>query len=122
MKSIGDLLTIPDPFPTKCFCWGSANGGSLGIDERGTIRKISQLPCEIYLPTNDPIARVSASDRRTIVTTFLGQCYSWGRPPLGRKTTTLKSEAAIKKIPLTFKVHKICQGETHGGALAVVNL
>ena len=110
-----DILDLPEPYPTTCYCWGSGSGGAIGINKDGSIRKISLKPCEVKIPTSSPILIIAASTSRTIVKTYSGVCYSWGKPPLGRRTTSLVSEAKPRKIDLdqNVEIEKIIHGETH---------
>lgn len=115
-----DILKIPEPYPSQCYCWGSGSGGTLGVNNNGSIRKISLHPCIITLPTSDPVVSIASSDRRNIVITCSGDCYSWGKPPLGRKMASLLAEAKPKKVHVqeNCDIEKVILGETHGVILA----
>ncbi len=111
---IEDILTIPEPYPTKLYCWGGGGGGTLGI-ENGAIRKVSLKPCHVELPTTSPAISASAGHYRTAVTTYSRDCYTWGKPPLGRQTSSITSEAVPKRVKgaVEGRVKKTIHGETH---------
>ena len=99
------LPQIPEPYPTKCYCWGSGAGGALG----GI--KVQLTPKRFDLAQKQ-VASVWAGDRRTIAVMVNGDAYSWGSNPLGRKCTTLSSRALAKKIN-TKQIEKVSQGNNH---------
>lgn len=112
MTDFDSILKLPQPYPTSCYCWGSGGGGTLGI-ENGAIRKIALRPCRVKIPTTSPIVSIASGHHRTAVITNSGHCYSWGKPPLGRKTSSITSEAMSKRIQINRSVKKIIHGETH---------
>lgn len=116
MTNCDDILRIPDPYLTQCYCWGSGvSGCTLGIGSG----KISLKPKEINVSSNSSIVYVAAGYHRTTVINHGGVCYSWGKPPLGRKTSTITSEAKVKKIVVTGKpILKVAHGENHSVLLA----
>ena len=117
MVDFSDILKLPEPYPTKCYCWGSGGSGTLGI-EHGKLRKIELRPCHMKLLTTSPIVSISAGYHRTVVTTDSGECYSWGKPPLGRQTSSITSEATAKKIQMKIPVANVIHGETHSIIIA----
>ena len=115
MTKSDDYLFIPDPYPTKCYCWGSGvSSCTLGVGSG----KISLRPRQIKVRSDSSIVAAATGYHRSTAISHDGTCYSWGKPPLGRKTSTIVSEATPKRISIDVPIKKAFHGEKHSVLLA----
>jgi len=97
-------------YQTSVYFFGSGNGGALGIDCRGKVRKLLILPTRLEFGSN--VTSISAGNKMCSVTTRTG-CYSWGSGPIGRKSTSIKESYTPRRIKMDQTVVRTSHGENH---------
>lgn len=112
------MSTIPQALPTFCFCWGSGAGGALGIDRKGSPKKIELKPTALQFKSSLMYPEeIFAGYKRNVVVFDSGSSYSWGCGPLGYSKKNSLVSPEPRQIKHGFRLLKISHGECHSTIL-----